>query len=269
MNTWTDQDIDNLIVSVEETIKKAEVLAKSSLKKDAGPDQEMPPQEAAPADQEAPPAEAPAPADAQAAGEAPAPEAPPQEAAPAESEQALEGEEEAPLSDEELSQIYGSMPPEELERHYSVIRQQLQAAYGEEAPAEGQEAAPAPEAQAEEAAPAPAEDESQEMGKSEAAIADLKKTIAAQGQALEQITKAFEVLTKPSRKSITEIAVLNKSESDSNESQPLTVEQIKAKAGKLKSSELTKSERESVNKFFLYGEGQEEVEKLIHSKGGK
>jgi len=46
-------------------------------------------------------------------------------------------------------------------------------------------------------------------------------------------------------------------------------DEVKAAAGKLKPQNLSKDERDVVNRFYLQGEGQSEVEKLIHSKGGK
>lgn len=112
------------------------------------------------------------------------------------------------------------------------------------------------------------------MGKSEKdmKIGALEKQVAEQAQAIEQITKAFEVLTKPSRKSITDIQVIQKSEFDAppaDGSQPMTTEQAKAALRKIPMGKLEKSERDQVNKFFITGEGQQEIEKLIHSKGGK
>jgi len=296
-NKWTDQDLDALISSVEETLEKAEVLAKSApLKKDenqqddgaqaaegdaAAPAQDAPASAAPAADQAAAPAADAAPAQDDAAAQAPADQsAAPADAsaAPAEGDQAIaqEGQgEDAPLSDEELGQIYGSMAPDELERHYSIIRQQLQAAYSQQ-PAEQQAA---PEAQAAQAAPeqqaaaapaaAPAQDD--QMMKSEE-VSALKKQLAEQGQALEQITKAFEALAKPSRKSITDIQFMAKSEADAGQggnAKPMSKDEIKAAAGKLSPGSLTKAERETVNAFFLRGEGQDEVQKLINSKGGK
>ena len=289
---WTEQDIDSLLVSVEETIAKADVLAKSSLAK-AGEDDQADDQaaaaaqdsaQAAPADaapaQAAPEAAAadPASADAAAADQgAPADAAAADAgAAPgAEGDQALEGEEEAPLSDEELAQIYGSMAPDELERHYSVIRQQLQAAYSQDQGQAAPDAAAeqAPEAAAPAAAPA-APGAEEMMGKSEE-IADLKKQVAELAAANQQIVKAFEVLAKPSRKSITDIQFMAKSEADAGASQdnsqkgPMTVAQVKDAVSKIAPAKLEKSERDMVNKFYLSGEGKEEVEKLIHSKGGK
>lgn len=285
---WTDQDIDNLIQSVDETLQKAEALAKSQPLNKADDEQQDDQAAAAPADAApAQDAQAAAPADAAPAADDQAAAAPAaaaddqaaaapadQQAAPAADEQALQGEEAAPLSDEELAQIYGSMPPEELERHYSIIRQQLQSAYGQEqaapaeaAPAAEQQAAPAPAA----AAPAP------EMQKSEKdqVIAALQKQVGDQAAAIEQITKAFEVLAKPSRKSITEIQYMAKSEADApanggtGETAAMTKEQVKEAARKLNPAKLEKAERDMVNKFYLEGVGQKEVEKLIHSKGGK
>lgn len=268
---WTEQDIDNLISSVENTLAKAESLAKSSLKKDedeqpdeqaappaqdAAPADEQPPQEAAPApemEQEQPPQEA-------------APEA--QEAAPEQGEQELqeEGQEDQPLSDEELSQIYSSMAPEELERHFAVMRQVLGQAYAQDE----QQAPPAeqtPEAQQQ----APEMPEQQdEMQKSESIkISVLEKKIQEQDEALRVITQAFETLARPQRKSVTDMQFIAKGE-ETFTSKQMTVDEVKKKANDLaKSGSLTKSERDTINRFFLYKEGMEDVTKLINSKGGK
>jgi hypothetical protein len=292
-NKWTDQDLDALISSVEETLEKAEVLAKSApLKKDANgkddpaasPDDSAAaaPAQDAPADAAPADAQAAAPADAAPADPAAAPTDAPadpaaQQAAPAEGDQALGQEgEDAPLSDEELGQIYGSMAPDELERHYSIIRQQLQSAYAQDQgqqpaadpAAQQQQAAPAPDAQQQSAAPAPQDDQ---MMKSEDVNA-LKKQVADQAQALEQITKAFEALAKPSRKSITDIQFMAKSEADAGQAgngKAMTKEEIKTQAAKLNPANLSKSERDMINAFYLRGESQDEVQKLINSKGGK
>ena len=108
------------------------------------------------------------------------------------------------------------------------------------------------------------------MEKSEK-LAALEARVAQQDQALETITKAFEALAKPQRKSITEIQVMNKSEADAGagSNRPMSDGEIKEAARKLNPSSLSKSERELVNGLFLRGEGAKEVEKLINSKGGK
>lgn len=276
---WTEQDLDNLMTEVTETLEKAEALSKSAISK-ADDDKKDDEAAAAPA-QDAPPAAATASADAgqSAAPAADAAQAPADQGAPADAaaadasaapaadgDQALEAEgqqQDAPLSDEELSQIYSSMAPEELERHYSIIRQALQSAYSQDqGQAAAAPAAPAPDAQA--AAPA-----APGMEKSEA-ITALESKVAELTAANEQIVKVFEVLTKPARKSITEIQVMQKSEGDSpSANEPMTLEQTKEAARKLSPAKLEKGERELVNKLFLTGEGHKEVEKLIHSKGGK
>lgn len=289
---WTDQDVDNLLASVEETLVKVDVLAKSaSLKKDedpnkkpedaaAAPAQDAPPAAAAPAaDAGAAPMDAAPAADAGAAPADPAAGGDPAAAgaAPgAEGDAALAGEqgEDAPLSDEELSQIYSSMAPDELERHYGIIRQALQASYSQD---QGQgDAAGAAPAAAPAAPAAPGADAGappMEKSEDKAVIEALTKQVGEQAQAIEQITKAFEVLTKPSRKSITDIQVMHKSELDAapaaGDAATMTKEQVDAGARKLQPAKLEKSEREMVNKFFITGEGKDEVAKLINSKGGK
>jgi hypothetical protein len=245
---WTEQDLDAILESVEQTLSKAETLAKSKLRKDQDGDQDD--------------AQSPDQMSAQPPQEDEQPEGQPGQ------EQELEGESDAPLSDEELQQIYGSMDPQELERHFSIIRQALSQSYGDQ----GQDqAAPAPEAPvAPQAAPAPAPEENQappDFEKSEKVIA-LEKKVAEQAQALEQITKAFEVLAKPTRKSITEIQVMEKGEI-TRSTKPMSKDEIRTAYMKLPTSSLSKHERDAVNRFFLYGEGQQDIEKLINSKGGK
>jgi hypothetical protein len=113
------------------------------------------------------------------------------------------------------------------------------------------------------------------MEKSEnSTIAALQKQITEQAEALAHVTKAFEVLAKPSRKSITDIQFMAKSDADPGQpgavgARPMSRDEVKAAAGKLKPQNLSKDERDVVNRFYLQGEGQSEVEKLIHSKGGK
>ena len=283
-NIYTEQDLDKLIASVEETLAKAEVLAKSSLRKDFPPQDD---QEDAPPAAPAPEASAPDAAPAPDAAAAPAPDAgmdaaapspedmPPeaapsqeaapeaapdagQEQAPQEGEQQLEGEQEAPLSDEELEQIYSSLPPEELERHYSIIRQHLDQAYQK-----------AEEDESEEEEKEEKKDDDKDMEKSEK-VASLEAKVAQQEKALENIAKAFEILAKPQRKAVTDIQYIRKSEAEQGAGKTdHSKEEIKAWHAKVGAGSLSKSEREQVNSYFLYDEGKEEIEKLINSKGGK
>jgi hypothetical protein len=254
-------------------LAQAESLAKSSLKKEEEPKEEEQKEQAAAPEQEA----APAPAEEAPQEAPPAPEMeaqPPQEeqpqapeAAPEQGDEALqeEGHEDQPLTDEELTQIYSSMSPDELERHFSVMRQVLGQAYAQdEQQAPQMESQPAPEA-----APEAAPQQDDEMQKSESKISALEKKIQEQDTALKVITQAFETLARPQRKSVTDMQFIAKGEETSS-SKPMTSEEIRKKANDLaKSSSLSKSEREMINRFFLYKEGADEVTKLINSKGGK
>jgi hypothetical protein len=283
---YTDQDLDAIIASVEEALSKAEVLAKSSLRKDGQEDEEQ--EQEAPAADQAPEMQEQAPApDAQMdeqQAQAPSEEAP--EEAPAQDEQAApeeapaqdeqmdeaqadqsleqeaQGDEDQALTDEELAQIYGSMDPQELERHYSVIRQMIEQAYAKAEADESEE----DESKEEEEKEEDEKDEKESMEKSEK-ISALEKQIADQNKALENIAKAFEIIAKPQRKAVTEIDFIRKSEAESSD-KTMTLEEVKAKANKLAPASLTKSERDQVNSFMLYGEGKEQIEKLIKSKGG-
>jgi len=283
---FSDADIDNLIASVEETLQKSALLAKSgSLKKDddSEADEQSPAADQAPAEAPAPEMEAAAPApDAAApeASEAPAQDAPPAEAAPemeaapqegapeqeapaAEGqpdEQALEGEgqgEEAPLNDEELEQIYGGMDPQELERHYMIIRRHLEGAYAKAEEKESDEESEKDESKEEE------QKEHDDMEKSEK-FASLAKTVEEQKRAIEMMTKAFELLARPERKAVTDLAVIQKSEPEHKE---LSKSEIDERIRKVSPASLTKAERETVNAYLLHGEGKEQIEKII-SKGG-
>jgi hypothetical protein len=276
---FSESEIDKLIADVDATLTKAEALAKSALKKDDVPPQDDDQQDQPPAapaapapGPDAPPVDA-APA-APADGAPAAPEAPPQEGQP-QGEQAIgqEGQEDAPLSDDELQEIYSSMPPEELERHYGVIRQILQSAYASQAPAPaapGQEAqppaAPAAPGGAPAAPEAPSQDEP-EFGKSEEMSA-LRKQVEDQGKALEAVTKAFEILAKPQRKSVTDIQFISKSDIDpANQPKELSKEEIQSWVKKTGPAALNKSDRETISNYFLSGSGKKDVEKIINSKG--
>jgi outer membrane biosynthesis protein TonB len=273
VQSFTDKDLDNLIASIEESLDKAEVLAKSkTLKKDDG-EQDEAMEDAPPAAEAAPQEQSPGMGD-QSMEQAPAQEAPeaPEAAPSEEGEEALKDEgEDAPLSDEELAQIYGHMNPEELERHFMVIRQVLQSHY-EQGGEEGQEQAPeAPEAAA---APQMPEEEQQEMAAQKSAKEDeliaLKKTIEEQSKSIELLGKAFEALTKPQRKAVTDVEYIRKSEVEENsKSRNLSKDEIRDLYGKINPGSLSKGERSMVNNYFLNGENKKEVEQIIQSKGGK
>jgi hypothetical protein len=294
-HTFTDADLDNLISSVDAELSKAEKLAKSAALKKAAPpapDEDAPPADAgAPADAapaadagaSAPPADAAMadagapPADAAPAADAGA-GAPPADAAgapPADgSEQGLEGEQggDAPLSDDELNEIYGSMQPQELERHFMVIRQHLESAYagGQQQDAGAQPPQQAAPQAAPQAPPAPA---GMEMGKSEdlakSENVSLKQKLADQEIAITNLTKAFEALAKPQRKAVTDLEFIKKSDTEDQSSRELSKEEIREAYGKIGPAALSKGERDLVSDYFLHNTKKREVEQLIQSKGGK
>jgi hypothetical protein len=260
----SDKELDELLNSVSasvQNLKKCDTAKISDMKKDGDKPEEIP--AAAP---EAPGAEAPAP-------EAPAPEAeapaaegseqPPEAQAPQGEGEELSGD----ISDEELQQIYGAMPPEELEKHYMIIRSLLMQQYGAQDQAQG--AAPAPGAEAPAQAPgqppmaptapaAPAAEPpmppEQDMGKSEMKkMEERLEALSVQNadlrKAVEGAVKAVE-LTLPRRRgvaSMSEIGIIEKSEAEvvqmSDDDMNKAVKEL------TKRPDLTKGERETINSY--------------------
>ena len=286
MTTFSDKEIDALLLSVESALTKAESLAKSeALRKDFPPtdkkdNKDAPP--APPADDAAAPAPDAPPAPPMDA--APAPDAAPQAEpdgdegaapAPAEGEQGLEQEgADQPLSDEELDQIYGSMDPQELGRHAAAIQKYLQGGAPAAPGAPEAPPAPAPEAPAmkgEKGAQVKPGD-SKSMGgmmKSED-IENLKKENEQLKQQFATLSKAVEILAQPKRKAVTMAQVIQKSEAEVVK-KPVDKAEIKPRLTELtKTSNLTKSERDMINEYCLYGTGEDKMIKLIETKeGGK
>jgi hypothetical protein len=300
---FSEADLENLISSVEGALQKANKLSKAVPPQDP----EAEDQSAAPPAEAGPAAAAPAPAAA-----APAPAAPmdqaamPQDAGPAApadamgapapagdaaagaapgegelAQEAQPGQEGAPLSDEELNEIYQSMPPEELERHYMIIRQHLQSAYakaeegesGNRFP-EGMHIQPEGERGAKQTThDGPTGGNESAMGKNEEFEA-MKAKIAQQDKALETITKAFEIMTKPSRKAVTgTIDYIRKSELDggnggAEDVSGLSKKEKVSKLGAISPASLSKAERDQVNAYILRDEFKDEVDKIL-SRGKK
>jgi hypothetical protein len=259
---FTDKEIAALLNEVSETLVKSEKAMKKSLRKDGLPESEEAPVEAAPEMEQAPVEAAPE--------QEAAPELSPE--APVEGDEAIADEGDQPLTDEELTQVYSAMEPEEIERHFMIIREILQGIYGEqgEEQIEGeqapeQEAAPemeqAPEQEAAPEMEAPSEEE--EAFKSENKI--LKKEVAALKAGLGNLAKAMEAMA-PSRKSFT--GILHKSEDTSVAT--LSKSDITAKINEIsRKPTLTKSERTAINTYCLTGVGADEVMKIITNHGGK
>ena len=244
---FTDKEIANLLNEVSETLAKSEKKAK--LKKDDMPLDEEQGMEQPEMEQ--------SPEQAPEMDEAPMDEQPEMDEAPMEeqpSEEIAEESEDAPLSDEELQQVYGSMEPEELERHFMIIRQSLSQVYGEEGSEQPEMEQPEMEAQ-------PSEEEN--AFKSEFSI--VKKENLELKKSISKLAKAIENMS-PVRKSVT--GSLTKSEDNGGET--LTKSELTKKINEIvRKPTLSKSERQSINNFWLNGNDQEKVLEIIKSHGGK
>lgn len=307
---YSKAEIEGLLNEVDVALAKAAALAKSEpmKKEEEEKPAEMPAEQEAAGQTDAEPMdqpseEAPAPeaseAPAEEAAEEAQEEAPEMEAAPeqapeaeaasAEGEEKLEGEDEGQeLSDEELQEIYGQMPDEELERHFMIIRSVLQGKMGEEEQAapeqapEQAEAAPAANPELDQAAPAEkgemkseygkAEDKDGEMGKSEdfakAEIQALKKKNEELEKSIQTAVKAMEIVFRPRQKAFTGVNYLNKNEVEPDEAvkKMSKSEKVSKLSEMTKSSKLTSEQRKSINSYILRGDQEEQINQIL---GGK
>lgn len=188
------------------------------------------------------------------------------------------------LSDEELQQVYSSMPPEELERHYMVIRGLLQQQYakGEQDPNGGQVSSgiKKEEKASKEEMDKCGEMSSPAMKKSEEAavvkeLEGLKKSNQELQAGLEKALQAIKVLAQPTRKAITsEVQFIQKSEgmnTQPTQGKPAFESMSKSElTGHLndlcKTDKLSKAERDVINGFVLHSAGKEKVIDILRSK---
>lgn len=300
--------LDDLLADLDSAF--AEAMKKSEdLSKGFGDDQEAPADPAAAAPASAAPAApaadagAQAPAAAGAEDQASVQEAPEAGEGMAEEAEGQEGQEQPgqeqqepgqegqdpaqdqQLSDEELQQVYSSMAPEELERHYMVIRGLLQQQYSK--------AEKAPEANGGQIKAGMAKEEkgskeemdkcgemsSPAMKKSETnglakEVADLKKSNDELKAGLDKALQAVKILAQPVRKAITsEIQYISKSEAPVAQAaaQPnfaeMSDEALKASLNDVcRSGALNKSERDLVNNYILNYAGKDKVIEILRSK---
>lgn len=281
---FSESEIDEILGAVEETMQNAANLAKSAefAQDDSEEEGDAPamPAEEGQEDQSAPEesAEAPseemgdeaapaAPAEEQGMEEAPA--APGEEAGMPAEEQGMEGDQalegdDGELSDEELHQIYANMEPAELERHYMIIRSMLRDAYAKMEKSESK---------------SNTSNEEEDMAKNEELekqVSELTKSNEEMKKSLEAAVKAMQIIAKPERKAVTsEVQVLGKTESDvatgAKESDvdysTLSKAEITEKLNeKVRDPKLSKSDREAINGWFLRGEGQDQIFKILGSK---
>lgn len=287
---FSESEIDEIIGAVEESMQKAASLAKADFSdtedKGDAPEMAAPPEMADASAADAPP---PAPAvdvappapgmgaeesheigtegEEMPGGEPAAEEG--MEQAPdqmeAEGDAAL-AEDDGELSDDELHQIYASMDPSDLERHYMIIRGMLRDAYAKmEKSEDGSSDA------------STKKDEVDMVKKSEYEnkISELEKSNEEMKKSLEAAIKAVELISKPERKAVTsEVQVLGKTESDVSSGKEsdidyssLSKSEITAELNKkVRDPNLSKSDRDIINGYLLRGEGQKEVIKLLGSK---
>ncbi len=292
---FTDTEVEDILRDVEATINKAAKLSKAmppppsddddatdGAPAMAGGDDSAPPMgddAAAPADDSTPPpSDSAPPADDGMGGdgsaEAPGDDdtAPPMDGDPGQDgqgEQALEGEGQGDgdeLSDQELHQIYSSMQPDELERHYMVVRAILRDQYqkmekSEQAKTEGNGDMK--------------KDKKSELKKKvaeqEKTINELKKSQKEMEDSFSGAIKAIELIAKPTRKAVvSDVQVLAKSEEVKADSfSGLSKAELTAKLNeKVKDPSLTKSQRQQINSFIL-SKGEEGKQQMVEILGGK
>ena len=176
-------------------------------------------------------------------------------------------------SEEELAELhalYDSMPEGELHAHLQALENAMAKFHAEEAPA--------PEAEG--AAPSPDMDKCGDMkviAKSEESVESelMKSEVASKDKEITDLKKSIEELTAamtgfleskvPARKAITEIRVLEKSESEIQPKQvELTPQEIiKKLSDKASEPSLAKSDRDLINSYTLKRVGIEKIQHLL------
>jgi hypothetical protein len=180
--------------------------------------------------------------------------------------QGYEDELDQPLSDDELREIYSSMPLDELEKHFMIIREILQSKEGgnvREQPVDS------------EASTMKSERKNSNLSKAQKdkdkEIALLKTQLNEQTKTLALLTKAFATLAKPERKAITQIAELGyiAKSAASGMQKSLTHEEMSKMYKELGPSSFSKSENAIIMSYFLRGVNKKEAEEILLTKGGK
>jgi len=286
---FTDTEIDEILSAVESSLEEATSLAKSedstkNLKKEEGKEvfdeesdapvlEESP--EAAP---EAPVSEEVAPAPAEesmapteesfeaAPEEEAAPQMAPEEDPMAEEpmgdemgDEALEGEGE--LSDDELHEIYASMDPSDLERHYMIVRSLLRDAYAKAEKEEVEKCGDVTKSETKTKEDRLNKSESNEVVKK---LEELEKSNSELKSSLAQAVKAIKILVKPERKAVTnEVEFVKKSEEE-KQIEKMSKEEIRTKLNiKVKDESLSKKDRDTINTYLLSGARDEDEKPVL------
>jgi hypothetical protein len=299
---FTDTEVEDILREVESTINNAAALYKSKKLSKAGSpmpppsddddgqappmaggDDSAPPMaggdDAGPADDSTPPpSDSAPPSDDGMGGDGSGEAAGDDDMAPpmggdqgqgGEGEQALEGEGQQgdELSDQELHQIYASMEPAELERHYMIVRSLLRDQY--------QKAEMSEKIKKNEEGGNMKSDKKEKLKKKvaeqEQTIKDLQKSQKEMEDSLTGALKAVELIAKPTRKAVVgDVQVLNKTEEAKKDAfSGLSKAEICAKLNdKVKDPSLNKSQRQAINSYVL-SKSEEGRDQVLEILGGK
>lgn len=302
------EQLDNMLASVAseltEMLKAESAQLAKGAKEDApaeesegsegpaAPPAEESAAEGPPAEASAPPAEASAPpAEASAPPAAAAPPPGAEASAPAPGQDS--GEIEPAPTVEALQAEYQKLDPEALKMHFLACKSALMAAMGAD-----QGAGAPPEASAPAGAPPPAPSaspahapmamgekggkkvvlgneagnggkmEAGKLGKAEAEVADLKKQVAAQNEALGNLSKAVETFLQPVRKSVKGVSdlrfVARTEEPKASPVGQLSKKEITAKLReKARDSKLSKSDKDLISSYAVGGVDVSKIEHLL------
>jgi hypothetical protein len=265
MAKFSEQEIDQILASVEEAMAQAESLAKSmplTKEDEQDPQQDLAPQQPEQSqdmsmDQQ--PADAPAPEQAD-------PSQPEQSQEQPMDEQQDQSQDE--ISDEELHSLYASMDPQELQRHQMAIEAAMGQGQQQEQPSQPQDLAMAEDDKDDKDDEDQEDDEDEEMSKSEKdEFSRLKKDHNDLQKSFAKVVEAMEKAFAPTRKAVTGIEYVQKSE-ETQQQKPLSkAETIAVLNEKAKDPTLSKSDRMAINDFILNGGSQDKIKTII--KGGK
>lgn len=153
---------------------------------------------------------------------------------------------------EALKQEYASLPPDQLKMHYMACKQALMEIMGAQGAA-GPEASAGPGPGASAGGPPPGPEGSPTF-KSEAKIRELEKTVAGLG-------KVVDILTKPMRKAVTDVAFVPRTDEGSSR-KSLSKSEVTEKLRDITAEgRLKKSDKDLVMKFYS---GQVNADALSH-----
>ena len=107
-------------------------------------------------------------------------------------------------------------------------------------------------------------------------VTELKKKVEESDKQMTLLTKTIELLAQPKRKAVTQIAHIKKNEDvEGGAAKPKTKVGNLSKAEKVsiltdltKTDKLNSQDRQVINDFCLYGEGEDKVIELIENKEG-